>query len=87
MEDVQWKKLGNGAGSTFASCSSDGSWKVWDIREQDRVKPALNLSAPLCWASHKAKAPRPKAHGGSDVNVLSWSPIVGELIVTGACLE
>jgi len=69
VEDVQWKKLGNSFQSTFASCSSDGSFKVWDIREKDRKKPAINV---------------PDAHGGSDVNVLSWSPIVGELIVTGA---
>eukprot|EP00435_Cladocopium_sp_Y103_P015161 s1401_g3.t1 len=69
VEDVQWKKLGNSFQSTFASCSSDGSFKVWDIREKDRKKPAINVS---------------DAHGGSDVNVLSWSPIVGELIVTGA---
>ncbi|CAK9117088.1 unnamed protein product [Durusdinium trenchii] len=69
VEDVQWKKLGNSAQSTFASCSADGSLKVWDIREKDRKKASINM---------------PDAHGGSDVNVLSWSPIVGELIVTGA---
>mmetsp|Transcript_12029 Transcript_12029/g.28815 ORF Transcript_12029/g.28815 Transcript_12029/m.28815 type:complete len:460 (+) Transcript_12029:94-1473(+) len=69
VEDVQWKKLGAGAKSSFASCSSDGSWKVWDVREKDRKKAAINVR---------------DAHAGSDVNVLSWSPIVGELIVTGA---
>ncbi|CAJ1383638.1 unnamed protein product [Effrenium voratum] len=69
VEDVQWKKLGNSAQSTFASCSADGSLKVWDVREKERKKPAMKVA---------------DAHGGSDVNVLSWSPIVGELIVTGA---
>ncbi|CAE7321083.1 rrb1 [Symbiodinium natans] len=56
VEDVQWKKLGAGEKSSFASCSSDGSWKVWDIREKDRKKPAINV---------------PDAHDGTDVNVLS----------------
>ena len=49
------------------------------------MKPAMNQ----CLIYYKPlerllKQLRPKAHGGTDVNVLSWSPLVGELIVTGA---
>lgn len=69
VEDVQWKRTGTCAQSLFASCSSDGSWRVWDVREKARKKSAVHV---------------PDAHGGSDVNVLSWSPIVGELVMTGA---
>eukprot|EP00933_Yihiella_yeosuensis_P031808 TRINITY_DN25426_c0_g1_i1.p1 TRINITY_DN25426_c0_g1~~TRINITY_DN25426_c0_g1_i1.p1 ORF type:complete len:473 (-),score=129.37 TRINITY_DN25426_c0_g1_i1:96-1514(-) len=69
VEDVQWKKTGTSAQHLFASCSSDGSCRVWDVREKNRKKSAVNV---------------PEAHGGVDVNVLSWSPIVGELLVTGA---
>eukprot|EP00747_Dinoflagellata_sp_TGD_P193558 gnl/TRDRNA2_/TRDRNA2_59885_c0_seq1.p1 gnl/TRDRNA2_/TRDRNA2_59885_c0~~gnl/TRDRNA2_/TRDRNA2_59885_c0_seq1.p1 ORF type:complete len:501 (-),score=116.13 gnl/TRDRNA2_/TRDRNA2_59885_c0_seq1:36-1538(-) len=68
VEDVQWKRQGNGMNSTFASCSSDRSLRVWDIREESRKKSAINIS---------------EAHS-EDVNVLSWSPIVGDLIVSGA---
>lgn len=68
VEDIQWKKLGNGKGSLFASCSSDCSVRVWDIREKSRSKSAVHIK---------------DAHG-SDVNVLSWSPCVGELLVTGS---
>jgi len=66
IEDVQWKRAGNSIGSIFASCSSDASVCVWDIREQNRQKAALHMK---------------DAHG-SDVNVLSWSPCVGELLAT-----
>jgi len=69
VEDVQWKRTGTSAQSIFASCSSDGSFRVWDVREKARKKSAVHV---------------PEAHGGVDVNVLSWSPIVGDLIVTGA---
>ncbi|CAE8723244.1 unnamed protein product, partial [Polarella glacialis] len=68
IEDVQWKRTGAGAASTFAACSSDGSYRVWDVRETSRKKSALHV---------------PDAHNGTDVNVLSWSPLVGELLVTG----
>lgn len=67
-EDVQWKRTGAGSQSIFASCSADRSLRVWDVREKGRKKSAVHV---------------PDAHG-SDVNVLSWSPCVGELIVTGA---
>ena len=68
MEDVHWKRLGPGAEHVFASASSDRSVRVWDCREKSRSKAATCIS---------------EAHG-SDVNVLSWSPCVGELLVTGA---
>jgi len=68
VEDVQWRKLGAGCESTFASCSSDKSWRVWDVREKNRKKSAIHV---------------PDAHS-ADVNVLSWSPCVGELLVTGS---
>eukprot|EP00927_Polykrikos_kofoidii_P054537 TRINITY_DN48947_c0_g1_i1.p1 TRINITY_DN48947_c0_g1~~TRINITY_DN48947_c0_g1_i1.p1 ORF type:complete len:503 (-),score=114.81 TRINITY_DN48947_c0_g1_i1:66-1574(-) len=68
VEDVQWKRHGNGAKFLFASCSSDKSFRVWDIREANREKSVVHVT---------------KAHT-SDVNVLSWSPCVGELLVTGS---
>jgi len=68
VEDVQWKRHGAGAQSIFASCSSDKSFRVWDVREQSRTKSAVHV---------------PEAHP-TDVNVLCWSPCVGELIITGA---
>jgi len=69
VEDLQWKKTGVSAQSLFAAASSDGSFRIWDVREKSRKKSAIHV---------------PDAHGGPDVNVLSWSPIVGELICTGA---
>lgn len=68
VEDVQWKRHGAGSQSVFASCSVDCSVRVWDTREKNRKKSAVHV---------------PKAHS-SDVNVLSWSPCVGELLVTGS---
>lgn len=68
VEDVQWKKTGAGSQHIFASCSADKSVRIWDVREPSRKKSAATIA---------------NAHG-SDVNVLSWSPVVGELIVTGA---
>eukprot|EP00929_Paragymnodinium_shiwhaense_P048408 TRINITY_DN24478_c0_g1_i1.p1 TRINITY_DN24478_c0_g1~~TRINITY_DN24478_c0_g1_i1.p1 ORF type:complete len:486 (-),score=142.25 TRINITY_DN24478_c0_g1_i1:293-1750(-) len=68
VEDIQWKKHGDGSQSLFASCSSDKSFRVWDVREKNRSKSAVHV---------------PKAHT-SDVNVLSWSPCVGELLATGS---
>lgn len=67
VEDVQWKRKGDGAKDVFASCSTDRSVRVWDVRETSRKKSAVHV---------------PDAHGG-DVNVLSWSPCVGELLATG----
>lgn len=68
VEDVQWKRQGAGSNSTFASCGSDRALRVWDVREKSRKKAAVNVA---------------EAHS-ADVNVLSWSPCVGELIVTGS---
>lgn len=68
VEDVQWKRKGDGCNSVFASCSSDHSFCVWDVRVGDRSKPAAHA---------------PQAHE-DHVNVLSWSPCVSELLVTGS---
>lgn len=68
VEDVQWKRQGTGTKSLFASCGVDRSFRVWDVREPSRTKAALQVL---------------HAHGG-DVNVLSWSPLVGELLATGS---
>jgi len=68
VEDVQWKRAGDGIKSLFASCSADHSVCIWDIREKNRQKPALRIK---------------EAHS-CDVNVFAWSPVVGELLATGA---
>lgn len=66
VEDVQWKRCGASVGSVFASASADSSVCIWDVREKNRKKPAVHIK---------------EAHS-SDVNVLSWSPCVGELLAT-----
>jgi len=68
VEDVQWRRHGAGAQSVFATCSADQSFRVWDVREKDRNKASIIVE---------------NAHA-ADINVLSWSPCVGELIATGA---
>jgi len=68
VEDLQWKRAGSSSQSLFASCSVDHSVRVWDVRETGRKKSAVHV---------------PDAHT-SDVNVLSWSPCVGELLLTGS---
>mmetsp|Transcript_29808 Transcript_29808/g.69319 ORF Transcript_29808/g.69319 Transcript_29808/m.69319 type:complete len:509 (+) Transcript_29808:87-1613(+) len=68
VEDLQWKRLGPGTPHVFASASSDHSVRIWDCRENTRSNAATCIK---------------EAHS-SDVNVLSWSPCVGELLVTGA---
>mmetsp|Transcript_94147 Transcript_94147/g.196462 ORF Transcript_94147/g.196462 Transcript_94147/m.196462 type:complete len:501 (+) Transcript_94147:131-1633(+) len=68
VEDVQWRRVGTGCESIFASCSADRSVKVWDIREKSRKKASISIK---------------EAHS-SDVNVISWSPIVGELLATAS---
>lgn len=67
VEDVQWKRQGAGCPHLFATASSDKSFRVWDARESDRTKSCQH---------------QPSAHA-SDINVLSWSPMVGELLATG----
>ncbi|CEL92939.1 unnamed protein product [Vitrella brassicaformis CCMP3155] len=67
VEDVMWKRCGDGAGDVFASASADCSVRVWDTRAEER-KSAVQI---------------PHAHP-RDVNVLSWNPSVGELLLTGA---
>lgn len=67
VEDVQWKRTGSDAATTFASASVDRSVRVWDSREHVRDRSAMHI---------------PEAHS-ADVNVLSWNPIVGELLLTG----
>lgn len=54
--------------SLFASCSSDRSVRIWDVREKAR-----NKCATLIADAHK-----------TDVNVISWSPCVGELLISGS---
>jgi len=61
-------KRTGGSTTTFATCSVDQSLRVWDVRETNRKKSALHVE---------------KAHE-SDINVLGWNPVMGELIVTGA---
>lgn len=68
VEDVQWKRRGDGCPHVFATASSDRSARIWDVRVQDHKKPSLCLS---------------DAHD-ADVNVLSWSPCVGELLATAS---
>lgn len=68
VEDVHWKRKGDGCNSIFASCSSDHSFCVWDVRAGGHKKPTVHVK---------------DAHE-DHVNVLSWSPCVGELLVTGS---
>jgi len=68
VEDVHFKRLGDGKEHVFASCGSDKSVRVWDLREANRKKAAVLIE---------------EAHS-ADVNVLSWSPCVGELVVSGS---
>lgn len=67
VEDIQWKRKGESCQNVFASVSVDRSFRVWDVREGDRNRSAVHAQ---------------KVHEG-DVNVLSWSPCVGELLATG----
>mmetsp|Transcript_104688 Transcript_104688/g.327605 ORF Transcript_104688/g.327605 Transcript_104688/m.327605 type:complete len:384 (-) Transcript_104688:64-1215(-) len=67
VEDLHWKRDA-GSKAIFASCGSDHSVRVWDVREKSRSKAAVLIS---------------EAHG-CDVNAISWSPCVAELLVSGA---
>jgi ribosome assembly protein RRB1 len=65
VEDVQWKRAGDGTGDTFASAGVDGTVRLWDARQGPGQHPLVM-----------------KVHD-CDVNVLSWNPVVGDLLLTG----
>jgi len=68
VEDVHWKRDASTGRTVFASCGSDCSVRVWDVREPSREKAAQQIA---------------KAHN-ADVNVISWSPCVADLLVSGS---
>jgi ribosome assembly protein RRB1 len=45
IEDIEWKQIGVGCQDCFASCSSDGTVRVWDVREN---KESLKIDAHNC---------------------------------------
>jgi ribosome assembly protein RRB1 len=65
VEDVDWKRAGDGTGDTFASAGVDGTVRLWDARQRAGQHPVVM-----------------KVHD-CDVNVLSWNPVVGDLLLTG----
>uniref|UniRef100_A0A0G4HHA3 Uncharacterized protein n=1 Tax=Chromera velia CCMP2878 TaxID=1169474 RepID=A0A0G4HHA3_9ALVE len=65
VEDVQWKKEGEGTGDVFASCSVDRSVRFWDVRRKKKSVLKIEDAHP------------------ADVNVLSWHPLDGKLLLTG----
>ena len=68
VEDVQFKKTGTGAVTTLAAAGAGGFVSIIDLRQTDQ--PALHID---------------DSHGNcTDVNVVSWNPVVGELLLTGA---
>lgn len=69
VEDLQFKKGGDGFGFIFASCGADGFVRIHDTRAPGQCLAALRHSAE---------------GSGIDVNVLDWNPITPHLIVSGA---
>lgn len=43
VEDLEWKLVGDGASTTFATCGTDGTCQIWDAREANRTKAAIKF--------------------------------------------
>ncbi|KAI9749370.1 MAG: hypothetical protein M4579_006901 [Chaenotheca gracillima] len=65
VEELQWSPSER---NVFASCSSDGTIKIWDVRSKSH-KPALSVAVSA---------------SGADVNVMSWSRQTAHLLASGA---
>ncbi|CAD7935700.1 unnamed protein product [Amoebophrya sp. A120] len=70
IEDLQFKRKGNGCETVFASCGGDGTVQIYDVR-QGKKKSVISLQ-------HSEDG------SGYDVNVLDWNPLQGDIIASGA---